>query len=432
MLKRIYNSHIIMSGIYKGISGLSLFLSIKILIDYLGKEDYGIWVLIFTLFQAVLLMDFGIQSSLKTIIPLYLSENKKEQITAYIKQSYVFSIYIASTVFIVFWILSLLFNFKEIFNINYSYTFVNSFFLLNVFFFCLNFVANIQKSLYVAFFKGKFAEASIAVNQFGFFILVYVLYKLNLNLSNTEKLIAISLLNGMFCFIVNFAYTVRFFKLEKIKLFIKNKIKTNSRQNLLLGLKFMITQLGVVFIFSSDTYIISNAFGPEKIAAYEVVNKLFQFPFLILFAAISPLWAVFAKEYAQKNKNQLKSIFKKFNIYFVFIILGLFVLAYLTPIIIKIWINQPMQIPSYLILLTTVLTIFRIWVSFYTFFLNGIGNLNLYIILLLISVLLKIPLSYYLVNVGTGINSVLISSIFLMLFWAIILPLKSYKLVKDL
>ena len=68
MLKKISNNHLIMSGIYKGISGISLFVSIRLLLDYLGAENYGLWVLVFTLFQLVLLMDFGVQSSLKTKI----------------------------------------------------------------------------------------------------------------------------------------------------------------------------------------------------------------------------------------------------------------------------------------------------------------------------------------------------------------------------
>ena len=52
-MKRFLNNHILMSGFYKGISGLSLFLSIRLLIDYLGNESYGVWVLVFTFFQSL-------------------------------------------------------------------------------------------------------------------------------------------------------------------------------------------------------------------------------------------------------------------------------------------------------------------------------------------------------------------------------------------
>ena len=81
MLKRISNNHLIMSGVYKGISGISLFISIRLLLDYLGNENYGLWVLVFTLFQLVLLMDFGIQSSLKTKIPVLILVLKAKKLS---------------------------------------------------------------------------------------------------------------------------------------------------------------------------------------------------------------------------------------------------------------------------------------------------------------------------------------------------------------
>ena len=62
-MNRIVNlihNHLFMSAFYKGVSGLSLFVSIPILIHYLGDTNYGVWVLAFTLFQWVLLMDFGL------------------------------------------------------------------------------------------------------------------------------------------------------------------------------------------------------------------------------------------------------------------------------------------------------------------------------------------------------------------------------------
>ena len=105
-----------MSGVYKGISGISLFISIRLLLDYLGNGNYGLWVLVFTLFQLVLLMDFGIQSSLKTKIPVLIHEEKFEQIKSYIKSTYKISVYIAIFIFLSFFLLSFLIDFKSIFN----------------------------------------------------------------------------------------------------------------------------------------------------------------------------------------------------------------------------------------------------------------------------------------------------------------------------
>ena len=109
--------------------------------------------------------------------------------------------------------------------------------------------------------------------------------------------------------------------------------------------------------------------------------------------------------------------FKKFNLYFIGISVLVIIGVLISPYIISFWIKEPLEIPRYLILLTGIVTLLRIYSTFYAFFLYGIGNLNTYIYILLISVIIKIPLSYYFVDLRFGINSVVISSIILMLFW---------------
>jgi O-antigen/teichoic acid export membrane protein len=423
-----------MSGVYKGISGISLFVSIRLLLDYLGNENYGLWVLVFTLFQLVLLMDFGIQSSLKTKIPVLIHEEKFELIKSYIKSTYKISGYIAIFIFLSFFLLSFVIDLKSLFNINFhNNLFVSFLFILNVFFFCINFVANIHKSLYVAYLKGKYSEESLAVNQIGLLVLFFLLISFFPTINVAEKLIAISIINGLFTFLVNLFYTFRFFKMKSLNLSTKLKAGNEFLKGILkLGFKYMVIQVGMLIIFSFDNYIISNAFSPTQVTPYEIVNKLFQFPLMILFAAISPLWSMFAKNYIEKNKLALLNSFKKFNYYFIGISVLVLIGVVISPFIISIWIKDPIVIPQYLILLTGIVTLLRIFAAFYSFFLNGIGNLNAYIYILVISVVIKIPLSYFFVDLGFGINSVVISTLILMLFWVVIIPYKCYDLVNKL
>lgn len=423
-----------MSGFYKGVSGLSLFISIRLLLDYLGNDNYGLWVLVFTLFQLVLLMDFGIQSSLKTRIPVLVHENKIELIKSYIKSTYKISGYIAAFIFLSFFIISYLIDFKTVFNIDFqSEGFIRNLFLLNVFFFCINFVANIHKSLYVAFLKGKYSEESLAVNQVGLLLLFVLLIFFFPNITSVQKLIAISIINGLFTFFVNIGYTIRFFKMENLNLITKLKAgKEFIKEVLKLGFKYMIIQVCFALVFYTDNYIISYSFSPSEVTPYEIVNKLFQFPVLILFAALSPLWSLFAKNYIEKNKTGLLNIFKKFNFYFIFISFSLVILTYFTPNIIVFWIKKPVLIPENLILLTALFTLIRIYVMFYTFFLNGISELKQYIYILILSVILKIPLSLLFIKLGYGVNSIVISLIILMLIWSFFLPYKCYSIVNKI
>jgi O-antigen/teichoic acid export membrane protein len=423
-----------MSGLYKGVSGLSLFVSIPILIYYLGDTDYGLWVLVFALFQWVLLMDFGLASVLKTKVPVLIHENRYDLLKSYLKSTYKITAYIALFLFFCFLVLIYVIDLKQILKIpTHSPEFIKILFAINMFFFCLNFLFNVHKSLFVAFLKGKYAEQSIAVNQIVFLVSLIVLTKVAPNISNQNKLLLITFLNGLTCFFVNFVYTLLFFYKEKLNL--KTTVKTPSeflKEIIVLGTKYMIIQIGLLFVFSSDNYILSNVFGPKDIVPYEVVNKYFQFPIMILFATLSPLWSMFAKNYIQNKKDDLLDSFRKFNLMFIAMFLFIALISVACPFVISIWIKDVITLPDGLILFSAIATILRVFVTFYTFFLNGIGKLNKYIILLLLSVVLKIPLSYFFINLGWGINSVVISTLIILLIWVIYIPLECYKIVNKI
>mgnify|MGYP003449862938 FL=1 len=243
----------VMSGFYKAVSGLAMFFSIRLLIEYLGSDNYGIWVLVFTLFQLVLLMDFGVQSSLKTKIPVFVHQDDWLGLKAFVGSIYKISFVIAAAIFIFFVILTKVIDIKSTFNIHdLSLKEVNFLFLLNLLFFCSTFIANIHKSLYVAFHKGKYAEQSIALNQSFFLVALSVLIAVfNTPFSGYQKLVYISILNGGVSLLVNLYYTFAFFKKEKLKISLLDRSNpTNYSDVFQLGLKFMIIQIGFLFVFS--------------------------------------------------------------------------------------------------------------------------------------------------------------------------------------
>jgi len=432
-IKKITSNHIIMSAFYKGISGVSLFISIPVLINYLGTNNYGVWVLIFTLFQLVLLMDFGLASVLKTKIPELEHSDKHETANAYIKSTYKISGYIALLIFIFSVFFFTFIDVKTLLNIHFSNQFVTKIYLLNIFFFCLNFIMNTHKALFVSVHRGKYAEQSIAVNQVVFLISLLIPLYLFPEVGDETKLYIISLLSGLACFTINLLYTLYFFKTEKFTLFTSKKLDRDYLNDILiLGLKYMGIQVGTLFLFSSDNYILAYFFSPEEIVPYEIVTKYFQFPLMILMSGMAPLWSVFTKKHLEKDYVALRSLFKKFNYSFVLILLGMLICMSIAPYMFKIWISKDFYVPQFFLIMVTTMISLRIFSTFYSYFFNGIGNLKSYLLLLSASVVLKIPLSYWLVKLNFGISSVVMASAICLLLWCIIQPFEAYKIISDL
>lgn len=434
LLQKLKNNHLLMSGFYKGASGLSLFFSVPLLISYLGDSNYGLWVLVFALFQWVFSMDFGLASVLKTKVPVLIQKNEIDLLKSYIRTTYKITGVIALFIFLSFLAVIDIIDIKVFLKIpSYSLGFIKNLFLLNMFFFCLNFILNVQKSLFVAFLKGKYAEQSIAVNQIIFYVSLVIIVFGFPKLSFQDKLIVISFANGLISLLVNGFYTFYFFYLEKLNL---NTDSTTPikfiKEIILLGSKYMTIQVGLLFVFTSDNYILSNAFGPKEIVPYEVINKLFQFPVMIIFAGLSPLWSMFAKDYIDNNAESLRTKFRKFNYFFIGIVVFVSAIAVVCPFVISIWIKNPIIIPKHLVLFITVVTALRIFISFYSFFLYGIGKINRYIVILLISIAVKVPLTYYFIHLGYGVKSVVISTLFILVLWLIFIPLECYSIVNTL
>lgn len=429
----LFRSNLFMSGLYKAISGLSLFISIPLLISFLGDENFGIWILVFALFQWILLMDLGISSVLKTKIPILKLEKNTDLLNAYIQSTYKITVGIAIASFLIFSIIIHFLDLKIFLKIQaYDSAFISNLFILNIGLFCLQFILNTHKSLFVGFLKGKFAEKSIAVNQFIFLISIFLLEYFFSETDSGNKLILVSICNGFIGIAVHFGYTIYLFKTEKISL--KNRVQSPKnfiKELYKLGIKFMIIQTCFIFIFNLDTYIISSYFGSSEVVQYEILSKYFQFPLMVLMAALSPLWSIFAKHYYEKNYAWLLEGFKKFNLSFLAITILFIFFALAAPFVFPIWISQNFTYSNSLFISIGILTVFRLYSLFYGFFLSGIGKLKYYIITLILSVILKLPLTILLIELDFGIASVAIASSILVFFWCIFQPIESYTLIKE-
>jgi len=433
LLQKITSNQLIMSGFYKALSGLALFVSIPVLIHYLGNTSYGVWVLVFTLFQWVLLMDFGLSSVLKTKIPELQHTGNTDLINAYVKSTYKICSYIAVGVFLLFVLLFAVFDVKNLLNIEFDSAFVIQLFLLNILFFCINFVLNTHKALFVSVHKGKFAEQSIAVTQVSFLILLVLTTQILSGLAIETKLYLVSFVNGFVSLLINLIYTLYFFKSEKFSF--KTKLETpkeylNSIYRL--GMKYMAIQIGGLILFSSDNYILAYFFGPKEIVPYEVVSKYFQFPLMILLAGMAPLWSKFTKHYLERDAVWIKNAFRKFNYFFIAILIGVMVFTLVAKPVMTVWISKDFNPPLLLLIFVAIMTALRIFTAFYGYFFNGIGNLRSYLLLLSGSVLIKLPLSYLFIKLDFGISSVVIASSCCLLIWSFVQPMEAYKIVSDL
>src|SRR5690606_12036390 len=205
---------------------------------------------VFSFFQWGLYFDFGISNVLKSKIPELISKKQENQINDFISESIKISIIISVLLFIICCLLIFGYNLNKTFNIEIDVLFTRKLFFLNAFFFCLNFVLSINKSLYIGTLNPKISELSATITQSAFFFMIGLVYIFYDSIPIQNKLLTITFLNGVTTTIINVFFLYLFFKknaykpklLEKLNFSISKEIFNN-------GIKFMIIQLFMVIIF---------------------------------------------------------------------------------------------------------------------------------------------------------------------------------------
>ena len=425
---KIAQKNISIGLIFKVLNMVVVYLTIPFLLSFLGKENYGVWVTIFSIVNVLFFIDAGIVNGLKTKLSKSLSNKEYILSREYITTSYITIFLIASFFLITGYIFLNNVNLSHFLNTseNINETKLKNVFLITLIFIVTNFFLSVYKALFYALQKAAIVE--IAMFCYQALVLVLVVYGIK-NLPSSLNYIAITY--GISNFIVGIIFSIIFFSKNK-HLKPKRRYFKKERLNDLMSLSidFFVIQLCMIVIFTTDNVLISNILGPEEVANYDVVLKLFQVLITLSIVVLEPYWALFSDAYQKRDFNWIKSVLKKFNRLFYILIAAVILLVLFTKTILEIWIGKIIEIKELLIYLMGVFVLVRIYGAIYMFFLNGIGKIKLQKWLYILGAIINIPLSIYLAKeCNLGSSGIILGTIFSILSITIALPIQSYKIL---
>lgn len=416
MINRSQNvkRNIIYSFLLKFFSiGLS-FVLLPLTVHYLTEIEYGVWVTLFTVMNWVNFLDMGLGLGLRNKLAEAVSKNNLNEIRAYLSTGIFAMIGMGSILLIVFLIGVQLVNMQSVFNtkeISEQDLYIST--LFTGIFVIVAFVLSVINQIYYAYQKAAVTGGIQIVHNLIMLGIVYYL-----TLQPTHKLFyfvlsfGIAVLSSRIIFIIDF-FSKNKSVIPKFKYVRVKQLKNITR----LGVKFFIIQIVCIAMFSSSNILITQCLGPEYVRSYDIVFKIFSFITMAHGLICAPLWNAYTDAYIKKDFLWMKRITKKMIYIMIPIILGSIVLIWKLEWIIKIWIrNTDIIIPQYLAIFMGLYAIISCWNNIWTTFLNGIGNVNIQLYASIVSVLIMLPLSWYLMNkIGT---SGMICSIFISLFLA--------------
>ena len=427
----IQKKNILFGITFKGISIFLNFLVVPILILFLGKIEYGVWITIFSIVNWIFTFDLGIGQGLRNKLTEALSVNDNLKASQIISTSYIF-ISIFSLVILLIGIGFIYFvNFQDLLNYKgKSNLYLENFVFLSLFFTIVNFTLSLYKNLYLAVHKSFMVEL---VNVFfQTFYLIVILIWLHFNLE--KSLINLILIFGVINFIVSVIATFVFFKIqEKVSFSFFNFNLKEGRLLFKLGGKFFIINISLLVILSTDNIIISNLLGPSFVTDYFTIQKIFQVLIVVFTVVLSSSWGLYSEALTNKDFNWIKGNLKKMNIYFLgILIFGVFIFYFIEDIL-NIWIGEDLVIiPKGLAFCNLLYTFIFCFTNIYMFFINASNKINLQMYLYIFGALINIPLSIFLVRLLGSSTGVIMSTLLCFLPLLIIMPIQSNKIIKNL
>ena len=398
---------------------------ISVLLNYLGEDEYGIWIIIVTITSWMSFFDVGLGNGLRNKLTEAI-ENKSNK-TVLVSSAY----YIVTKVMLIVCIIGVLgayfINWKPVFKIDFDENNIRYAIIVSVFFMAVNIVFSLCKSICFALQKSSLVSASGVFSQ----IINFVLFLLIKKFSHIS-IFKLALLYGISEFIVILWMTIyitrRYPELNPRFKFVD---KACERELLIIGSRFLVLQLCALILYSTDSFIISCLYSAKSVTPYSMVIKIFTLVINLSAAFIVPIWSAVTKEKTSMRWDVVYKYEKIITWLMVPIIIIVLVLVFGFRKVSFIWLRKELSYSNLLIILGGIYCVLSIWCNSFATISNGLGLLKKPMTVAVIQAVINVPLSLlfaYVLNMKEA--GVLLGTVVVMLIGAIIVPYEVYINIK--
>lgn len=410
MISTEFGRSILLNTLYKSMGMIISFLYTPLLLNYLGEESYGIWATILSIVNWINYFDIGIGNGLRNQLTKDVNKNDKQNAQYAVSTAYVILSLISGLVLVVGTLIIGLLNDQYVFKTTLN---VKPVLYISFVFICINFVLALSKVQLFAIQRAEKVGFMTVMTQVLNLIGVVVL-----SICSNGNILAVAILVGLSGVTVNIIFSLDTWKNHKefiphIKSFRKEKM--SSIKNL--GIKFFLIQMAALILYTTDNMIITQLFGPSFVTPYQTAYTAFGLVNSLVAAMMVPLWSKYTVAIENGDYKWIKSIILKFDLILIPIGLMLVIGVFIFKPISVIWLQKDLNYNDGLIACMALYYFLFVWGSIYSTVMNGIGKVDLQLVLAVLSAIVNIPLSIYLgKQMGLQSTGILLATVICMLF----------------
>ncbi|MFM2074969.1 MAG: hypothetical protein RJB34_1274 [Pseudomonadota bacterium] len=412
------------SLIYRISAAFISFATLPLMIDYLGAELFGIWAIMLSILTWITFFDMGVGNGIRNNLAESITRNDRQRAKILISSGYFFMFIIACLFMLIGYAIFPTLDWQRIFNTKaYTNTGLSSSIFILLILISLNFVAIFVQQILAAAQKVSLTFLSqLLANILIILMVIIVDYSVNASIEVLALCYGVALLSS------NIVISAIFF-LKNRDLIPNFLIDTTIiNQTIKIGLKFLVIQISVLILMTSDRILLTQFFGPSEVAPYEVVYKIFSVVTMVHGTMLAPLWSAFTDAETRNDQTWIKSMLRKQIQYLGLVIILALLLALLSPYLINFVGSGMVGYSKIMVGCMACMVIITSWANIFAIYLNGIGVLNVQFYTSIISIFLNFPISIWLVKTtDLGPSAIIVGTCISLLPAALFLPLQVFR-----
>lgn len=403
-------------------------LYVPLLINYLGTEEYGIWLILTSILGWFSFFDIGIGNGLRNKFAEAKAQGDIELARIYVSTTYATMSIIFLAVGLIFSSIIPLFDWKVIFNTEAMSNNNLVYIVLVVFiFFILRFITQIISVILLA---DQRTALSSSFNLISNIIILIIILIVKYFLPSSLLLLGL-ILSGIpvLVFILASIYLFKkdYYNFRPGKSFIDFKY---AKPIFNLGMKFFIIQISGIIFFSATNLIITQAYSPNEVTVYNIALKYFSVVNMFFGIILTPFWSAITDAFAVNDYNWIRETISKLK-YSAMVISGItLIMLFVSPTVYVLWIGKDLHIPFSLSVAMAISSLIYIFFSPYVHFLNGTGKIKLNTYLVVIQSIIYIPVVYIFIKIfNFGVPGIVYASLLCEIPLRITQPMQYYKII---
>jgi O-antigen/teichoic acid export membrane protein len=400
---------ILTSFLGKGLTILVGLITVPLTIGYLGTERYGLWVTISTLLIWLQLADLGLGNGLTNALAEAYGSDRDNFAQQYVATAF-WALCVVSLLLgvVAVWAVPQLgwATLLQVSSAEASREFTTAL-VVALIITCLSVPLTVVDKIFAAYQEGAIANGWAAVGSIVSLLALLLVIQANGGLAElvwafSGSLLLVKALSGIWLFGRRKPWLAPL--LSKFSL-------GHLRRLMVVGVEFFIFQIAALVLFQSDNLVIAHFLGPDYVAEYNVVYRLFAQLTMVQMLVLAPLWPAYGEAATRQDWFWIRRAFRQ-TLIINFLLFGtaILIVGILGRPLVQIWTAGVIQADSTLILLVAIWSLMVVWGNSFSMLLNGLGIVRPQALLSVLMAAINLALSILWVQ-QFGANGVMLATI---------------------